>query len=47
VLKELASYPRLANGDYADVNRELKKIISKDSNIAVRVVWCCVVLCVA
>jgi hypothetical protein len=25
----------LANGDYGDVNRELKKIISKDSNIQV------------
>jgi hypothetical protein len=34
-LKELASYPRLASGDYGDVNRELKKIISKDSNIQV------------
>lgn len=35
MLKELAAYPRLANGDYADVNRELKKIITKDSNINV------------
>jgi cytoskeleton-associated protein 5 len=34
-LKELASYPRLASGDYGDVNRGLKKIISKDSNIQV------------
>jgi cytoskeleton-associated protein 5 len=51
-LKELASYPRLANGDYGDVNRELKKIISKDSNIQVGLGWtvvsvacvCCVQL---
>jgi hypothetical protein len=34
-LKELAAYPHLANGDYADVNREIKKIITKDSNIQV------------
>ncbi|WIA40847.1 hypothetical protein OEZ86_004518 [Tetradesmus obliquus] len=34
-LKELAAYPRLAPGDYGDVNRELKKIIGKDSNIQV------------
>ncbi|KAF6262791.1 armadillo-type protein [Scenedesmus sp. NREL 46B-D3] len=34
-LKELASYPRLAHGDYGDVNRELKKIICKDSHIQV------------
>ncbi|WIA20537.1 hypothetical protein OEZ85_004931 [Tetradesmus obliquus] len=34
-LKELAAYPRLAPGDFGDVNRELKKIISKDSNIQV------------
>jgi cytoskeleton-associated protein 5 len=36
-LRELASYPNLANGDYADLNRELKKIINKDSNIQVHV----------
>ena len=36
ILKELAAYPHLANGDYADVNREIKKIINKDSNIQVR-----------
>jgi hypothetical protein len=35
-LKELAAYPHLANGDYGDVNREIKKIITKDSNIQVR-----------
>lgn len=35
ILKELAAYPHLANGDYADVNREIKKIINKDSNIQV------------
>lgn len=35
-LKELAAYPHLANGDYADVNREIKKIITKDSNNQVR-----------
>lgn len=40
VLKDLAAYPHLANGDYADVNREIKKIITKDSNIQVRVSWC-------
>eukprot|EP00775_Hariotina_reticulata_P007310 gene7310-7523_t len=34
-LRELAAYPHLANGDYADLNRELKKIINKDSNIQV------------
>lgn len=34
-LKELAAYPHLANGDYSDVNREIKKIITKDSNIQV------------
>jgi hypothetical protein len=34
-LRELAAYPHLANGDYADVNREIKKIINKDSNIQV------------
>jgi hypothetical protein len=34
-LKDLAAYPRLAPGDFADVNRELKKIINKDSNIQV------------
>ncbi|KAG1675584.1 hypothetical protein FOA52_014172 [Chlamydomonas sp. UWO 241] len=37
-LRELASYPRLAGGrdvDYSDVVRELRRIISKDSNIAV------------
>lgn len=35
ILKDLAAYPHLANGDYADVNREIKKIITKDSNIQV------------
>lgn len=36
-LRELAKYPHLANGDYGDVNRELKKIITKDSH---QQVWC-------
>lgn len=48
VLKDLAAYPHLANGDYADVNREIRKIITKDSNIQVRVSWCvCVCVCTA
>ncbi|KAL0039701.1 hypothetical protein WJX77_005628 [Trebouxia sp. C0004] len=34
-LRTLASAPKLASGDYGDVNRELKKIISKDSHIGV------------
>ncbi|KAJ9516595.1 hypothetical protein QJQ45_015220 [Haematococcus lacustris] len=36
-LKELCTYPRLASGrdaDYGDVNRELRKVITKDSNVA-------------
>jgi hypothetical protein len=41
VLKDLAAYPHLANGDYADVNREIKKIITKDSNIQVGRGCCC------
>eukprot|EP00210_Caulerpa_lentillifera_P009280 g8845.t1 len=32
-LKTLASKPKLANGDYSEINRELKKIILKDSNV--------------
>lgn len=32
-LKTLASKPKLAPGDYGEINRELKKIILKDSNI--------------
>ncbi|GMH42322.1 hypothetical protein BSKO_10241 [Bryopsis sp. KO-2023] len=32
-LKDLASKPRLATGDYSDVLRELKKVITKDSNV--------------
>lgn len=36
-LREAAAYPRLAgSGDWGDVNRELKKAITKDSNIQVR-----------
>jgi cytoskeleton-associated protein 5 len=34
-LKDLAAYPKLLNGDYFEVNKELKKIITKDSNIQV------------
>ncbi|CAD7700615.1 unnamed protein product [Ostreobium quekettii] len=34
-LKTLASSPRLVPGDYGDVCRELKKIIAKDSMVAV------------
>ena len=33
-LKELADAPRLASGDYGDVARALKKIVTKDANIA-------------
>ncbi|GAX77872.1 hypothetical protein CEUSTIGMA_g5314.t1 [Chlamydomonas eustigma] len=36
LLKDLASYPHLASGrdyDYGDVNRELRKLITKDANI--------------
>lgn len=32
-LKSLASQPRLAPGDYGELLRELKKIITKDSNV--------------
>ena len=32
-LKGLASQPRLATGDYGDVLRELRKIVTKDSNV--------------
>eukprot|EP00232_Nephroselmis_pyriformis_P008410 CAMPEP_0182876752 /NCGR_PEP_ID=MMETSP0034_2-20130328/14326_1 /TAXON_ID=156128 /ORGANISM="Nephroselmis pyriformis, Strain CCMP717" /LENGTH=510 /DNA_ID=CAMNT_0025009557 /DNA_START=53 /DNA_END=1581 /DNA_ORIENTATION=- len=34
-LKGLSRAPRLANGDYGDVMRLLKKLIGKDSNVAV------------
>jgi cytoskeleton-associated protein 5 len=34
-LKELASYPKVQPGDFGDVNREIKKIIAKDSNVQV------------
>ena len=33
-LKQLASNPKLASSEYGDVTRALKKIITKDSNIA-------------
>lgn len=32
-LKALASQPRLATGDYAELLRELRKIVTKDSNV--------------
>ncbi len=32
-LKSLASQPRLAPGDYGELLRELKKIVTKDSNV--------------
>eukprot|EP00198_Chlamydomonas_reinhardtii_P006227 XP_001695563.1 microtubule associated protein [Chlamydomonas reinhardtii] len=34
-LKGLADTPRIASGDFGDVMRELKKLISKDSNVVV------------
>ena len=33
-LRELADCPRLAPGDYGDVARALKKVVTKDANIA-------------
>jgi len=41
-LKTLASKPRLAPGDYSEINRELKKIIVKDSNVqcVAEAIWC-------
>lgn len=33
-LKDSANFPKLQSGDYGDVNRELRKIITKDNNVA-------------
>lgn len=33
-LRELADCPRLAAGDYGDIGRALKKVVTKDANIA-------------
>ncbi|EFJ44246.1 microtubule organizing protein mora [Volvox carteri f. nagariensis] len=35
LLKGLADTPRIASGDYGDLMRELRKLISKDSNVVV------------
>ena len=33
-LRALAAYPKLASGEYGDVARALKKVVTKDSNVA-------------
>ena len=33
-LRELADHPRLASGDYGDVARAIKRVVTKDANIA-------------
>ncbi|GLC42611.1 hypothetical protein PLESTB_001118900 [Pleodorina starrii] len=46
LLKGLADTPRIASGDYGDLMRELRKLISKDSNVVVvaESINCCGVL---
>ncbi|PNH12606.1 Protein MOR1 [Tetrabaena socialis] len=43
LLKSLADTPRIASGDYGDVIRELRKLVSKDSNVVVvaEAINCC------